>query len=296
LTGWELDEVKGKKPGAFLQGEETDKRTVDVIRQKIKNREAFYDEILNYRKDGTPYWTSLSINPVFKEEKLVNFIAVQADITRVKQMALDFTNKLKAIGSALVLLEMKPNGEVVEANKLLRDTLNGVMSSESFANEVMNSLSAEDKSTLESAGFVSKITEFQVAGRYLAFDARISALKNFNGQVTRYVFFAVNITSRKQAVNDTQDSMKELLVTSQTISNIVGTINSISEQTNLLALNAAIEAARAGEMGRGFAVVADEVRTLAGNSQSSSNEIDNLVKTTVSKIEELAQLIQKIDG
>ena len=33
-----------------------------------------------------------------------------------------------------------------------------------------------------------------------------------------------------------------------------------------------------------------------GNSQSSSNEIDNLVKTTVSKIEELAQLIQKIDG
>ncbi len=296
LTGWEIGEVKGKKPGSFLQGEETDQRTVNVIRQKIKNREAFYDEILNYRKDGTPYWTSLSINPVFKEEKLVNFIAVQADITRVKQMALDFTNKLKAIGSALVLLEMKPNGEVVEANKLLRDTLKGVMSSESFANEVMNSLSAEDKTTLESAGFVAKITEFQVAGRYLAFDARISALKNVNGQVTRYVFFAVDITSRKQAVNDTQDSMKELLVTSQTISNIVGTINSISEQTNLLALNAAIEAARAGEMGRGFAVVADEVRTLAGNSQSSSNEIDNLVKTTVSKIEELAQLIQKIDG
>ncbi len=130
----------------------------------------------------------------------------------------------------------------------------------------------------------------------MAFDARISALKNFNGQVTRYVFFAINVTSRKQAVNDTQDAMQELLVTSQTISNIVGTINSISEQTNLLALNAAIEAARAGEMGRGFAVVAEEVRTLAGNSQSSSNEIDNLVKTTVSKIEELAQLIQRIDG
>ncbi len=49
-------------------------------------------------------------------------------------------------------------------------------------------------------------------------------------------------------------------------------------------------------MGRGFAVVADEVRRLAGISQSSSDEIDNLVKTTVSKIEELAQLIQKIDG
>jgi methyl-accepting chemotaxis protein len=296
LTGYEFDEVKGRKPGSFLQGEETDQRTVDVIRQKLKNREAFYDEILNYRKDGVPYWTSLSINPVFNDGQLVNFIAVQADITRVKQMALDFTNKLKAIGGALVLLEMKPDGEVVEANKLLKDTLKGAYDSKGFAQELITRLTSEDKSALEGGGFVSKIFEFETNGNYLAFDSRICALKNFSGKITRYVFFAVNISSRKQAVNDTQGAMQELLTTSQTISTIVGTINSISEQTNLLALNAAIEAARAGEMGRGFAVVADEVRTLAGNSQASSNEIDNLVKTTVAKIEELAQLIQRIDG
>jgi c-di-GMP-specific phosphodiesterase len=296
LTGWSLDEVKGKKPGSFLQGEETDHRTVDVIRQKLKNREAFYDEILNYRKDGSPYWTSLSINPVFKEGQLVNFIAVQADITRVKQMALDFTNKLNAIGSALVLLEMEPDGKLIEANKLLKETIKGAYDSKDFARELMSRLTTEDLSQLNSTGFVSKILEFKNNDKYLAFDSRVSALKNFNGQITRYVFFAINVSSRKQAVNDTQGAMQELLTTSQTISTIVGTINSISEQTNLLALNAAIEAARAGEMGRGFAVVADEVRTLAGNSQSSSNEIDNLVKTTVSKIEELAKLIKGIDG
>jgi methyl-accepting chemotaxis protein len=191
---------------------------------------------------------------------------------------------------------MKPDGEVIEANKLLKDTLKGTMDSKDFAQELMGRLTSEDKDKLSASGFVSKIVEFKANGNYLAFDSRISALKNFNGQITRYVFFAVNISGRKQAVNDTQGAMQELLTTSQTISTIVGTINSISEQTNLLALNAAIEAARAGEMGRGFAVVADEVRTLAGNSQASSNEIDNLVKTTVSKIEELAQLIQRIDG
>jgi len=296
LTGWKLDEVKGKKPGSFLQGTETDPRTVDVIRQRIKNREAFYDEILNYRKDGTPYWTSLSINPVFENSKLVNFIAVQADITRVKQMALDFTNKLHAIGSALVLLEIEPNGRVIEANKLLKDTLSGVIQIEDFAHQLNQQLTAEEKAELESSGFVSKVLELKQEGHYLAFDSRLCALKNFAGEVTRYVFFAIDVTSRKQAVNETQDAMQELLTTSQTISTIVGTINSISEQTNLLALNAAIEAARAGDLGRGFAVVADEVRTLAGNSQVSSNEIDNLVRTTVGKIEELASLIRRIDN
>ncbi|WP_421132411.1 PAS domain S-box protein [Alteromonas sp. A079] len=296
LTGWSLDEVRGKKPGSFLQGEETDPRTVDVIRQKLQNREAFYDEILNYKKDGVPYWTSLSINPVFDNGELVNFIAVQADITRVKQMALDFTNKLKAIGSALVLLEIEPNGKVVDVNSLLKKTLKGVIDSKDFATFLMDGLSVEEKAELERTNFVSKVVELKADANYLAFDSRICALRNFNGQITRYVFFAINVSTRKQAVNDTQDAMQELLTTSQTISTIVGTINSISEQTNLLALNAAIEAARAGEMGRGFAVVADEVRTLAGNSQSSSNEIDNLVKTTVSKIEELASLIQRIDG
>jgi methyl-accepting chemotaxis protein len=54
-------------------------------------------------------------------------------------------------------------------------------------------------------------------------------------------------------------------------------IRGISDQTNLLALNAAIEAALPGNMGRGFAVVADEVRTLARHTQSSTDEIQQMI-------------------
>ena len=74
LTGYNFEEAKGKKPGALLQGKFTDPETIKRISTKLASKTSFYDEILNYTRDGNPYWISLTIDPVLDAKGNVDIL------------------------------------------------------------------------------------------------------------------------------------------------------------------------------------------------------------------------------
>ncbi|GAL34050.1 two-component sensor [Vibrio maritimus] len=62
LSGYTLDETKGKKPGMLLQGPETDISTVRRLSRAIQDAQPIECELVNYHKNGTPYWIDISIS------------------------------------------------------------------------------------------------------------------------------------------------------------------------------------------------------------------------------------------
>jgi methyl-accepting chemotaxis protein len=79
--GYTLEEMRGKKPGQVLQGLHSDPAAIAKMRHAIEGRTPCACEIVNSRKNGTPYPAHISLGPVYDGDRLEGFLAVAKDIT-----------------------------------------------------------------------------------------------------------------------------------------------------------------------------------------------------------------------
>jgi two-component system, cell cycle sensor histidine kinase and response regulator CckA len=130
MTGYSAEELVGRNC-RFLQGQETDRASTAKLGEAIREGRGSTAELLNYRKDGAPFWNNVTVSPVVDTSGAVtHFVGVLMDVTHRRQLetqlrqaqkmeavgqlaagvAHDFNNLLSVILSyaALVLEELKP--------------------------------------------------------------------------------------------------------------------------------------------------------------------------------------------
>lgn len=82
MTGYSLEELVGRRPGPLLQGPDTDPVTVAAMHDALAQARPFCAEVLNYTRDGSPYWVSIDCHPLRDADgALEGFIALEIDIT-----------------------------------------------------------------------------------------------------------------------------------------------------------------------------------------------------------------------
>ncbi|XP_044489692.1 protein TWIN LOV 1 isoform X4 [Mangifera indica] len=86
MSGYSREEIIGKN-GRLFQGPGTNQRTVMEIREAIREERAIEVNLLNYRKDGTPFWMLFRMSPVFckQDGRVTNFVACQVPIVSRKR-------------------------------------------------------------------------------------------------------------------------------------------------------------------------------------------------------------------
>lgn len=82
LTGYSLDEMKGKTPGSVLQGPDTCPKAVERIRRNLELHNGFHETLINYHKNGQPYWIEIEVQPIRDGQgQITNFMAIERDVS-----------------------------------------------------------------------------------------------------------------------------------------------------------------------------------------------------------------------
>lgn len=86
MTGYEMEEIIGKKPSDIVHGPETNKVTLHYLKRQIASKKPFNAEMINYRKDGTKFWVRIKGQPILNPQgEMTGFFALQEDITKEKE-------------------------------------------------------------------------------------------------------------------------------------------------------------------------------------------------------------------
>jgi len=237
MSGYSIQEVLGKKPKDFLRkSTDVSKETMELS-EKLEKKEWVQSTIINYKKDGTPYYNKLEIIPVFDEEgRHTNFISIQKDIT---QEVINEQNLINANKKYETVVNEVTN-DIIWESDIQKGTIQfgsgmqhnfGYMP-EQIGHDVEWALSRfhpEDRSFIDSIVkecFKNKAPRWEAECRYLAADGQYKFVRDRafiiydqEGNPLRMIGAITDITSQKELEREVLDQKinEQKLITEITI-------------------------------------------------------------------------------
>ncbi|MDB5145841.1 MAG: domain S-box protein [Mucilaginibacter sp.] len=210
LLGYSLDEVKGKKVGKLIIGEETDMEVFNSATIAFKENKPYEVELKVYKKDNTPIWVLVSSSPLFNENGTVErHIGMMVDISERKK-AEDQLTLLSLVASSTtsgVIINDK-NGKVEWVNKAF-EKITGYTLEDAQNQPLGDVLKGEltDIAVIRKSRELSKnkqsfevdLLVYRKDGQPLWISVINSVILNTEGKVDKYIEVIIDITAKKKA-------------------------------------------------------------------------------------------------
>nr|AML78724.1 putative LOV domain-containing protein [Cunonia capensis] len=150
ITGYSSTEVIGRNC-RFLQGAETDVNEVAKIREAVKNGRSYCGRLLNYKKNGTPFWNLLTITPIKDDHgNAIKFIGMQVEVSKYTEGINDKALRPNGLPKSLIRYDARQKetalGSITEVVQTLKHPKSHIRS---ICHDTSGDLEAQDKFNLD---------------------------------------------------------------------------------------------------------------------------------------------------
>lgn len=123
MTGYSSKEVIGRNC-RFLQGPETDYNEVAKIRDAVKNGTGYCGRLLNYKKNGTPFWNLLTVTPIKNDRgNTIKFIGMQVEVSKYTEGVNDKALRPNGLPKSLIRYDARQKAKALDSMTEVVQTL-----------------------------------------------------------------------------------------------------------------------------------------------------------------------------